>query len=302
MQKYDFLALKSFVQVVESGGFGKAAELLDASTAAISRRVSGLEQELGIQLFRRTTRRLDLTEAGQQFYRDVLDIFQMLEEAEERVRANRANVSGQMRIAAPMSFGVQRLTPLLPGFLQRYPELKIQLLLEDRATDLVAEGIDLAVRIGTLSDSSLIARRIADVPRRFCAAPAYLERMGVPLAPEELSRHQCLQYSPRGAREDWATVFGLAADALPISGPFAANNAEALLQCAIQGLGIILLPDFIVDAALADGRLREVLQPWAPPPFGLHVVRPSSRTVPTRIRLFIDYLIETLGAAPSQPE
>lgn len=290
MQQYDLLALQSFVAVVEAGGFSKAAEQQGASTAAVSRRISGLEQVLGVQLFRRTTRRIDLTEAGQQFYRDVVNVIALLGEAEERVRAGKENVSGLMRVAAPMSFGIQRLAGLLPEFMRRHPDLKIQLLLEDRYTDLLAEGIDVAVRIGTLADSSLVAKRISAVPRLFCAAPAYLQAHGVPETPDDLARHCCLQYSQRGPREDWASILGAQAETLEIQGSLTANNAEVLKECAIQGMGVVLLPAFVVDDAIADGRLRQVLPDCSPAPFGLYAVRPSSRLVPARVRLFIEYL------------
>lgn len=292
MQQYDLLALQSFIAVVEAGGFSKAAEQQGASTAAISRRISGLEQALGIQLFRRTTRRIDLTEAGQQFYRDVVEVFSLLTEAEERIRVGKENVSGLMRVAAPMSFGIQRLASLLPEFMRRHPDLRIQLLLEDRHTDLIAEGIDVAVRIGTLADSSLIARQISVVPRLFCAAPAYLEKRGVPATPDDLRHHSCLQYAQRGPREDWASILGLRPENLDIRGNLTANNAEVLKECAIQGLGIILLPDFVVADALADNRLHQILPDFSPEPFGLYAVRPSSRVIPARVRLFIEYLTE----------
>lgn len=294
MQQYDFLALQSFVAVVESGSFSKAAEQLGASTAAISRRVSGLEQQLGLQLLRRTTRRIDLTEAGQQFYGDVVNVFLLLGEAEERVRAGTERVSGLMRVAAPMSFGIQKLAPVLPPFMQRHPDLKVQLLLEDRYTDLVAEGIDVAVRIGTLADSTLVARRLGSVDRIFCAAPAYLDARGVPDKPADLADHDCLQYAQRGPREDWSAILG-APDTLEIRGNLTANNGEVLKECAIQGMGVALLPAFVVEDALADGRLRQLLPDYSPAPFGLYAVRQSSRLIPARVRLFIEYLSEAFG-------
>ena len=294
MQQYDFLALQSFVAVVESGSFSKAAEQLGASTAAISRRVSGLEQQLGLQLLRRTTRRIDLTEAGQQFYGDVVNVFLLLGEAEERVRAGTERVSGLMRVAAPMSFGIQKLAPVLPPFMQRHPDLKVQLLLEDRYTDLVAEGIDVAVRIGTLADSTLVARRLGSVDRIFCAAPAYLDARGVPDKPADLADHDCLQYAQRGPREDWSAILG-APDTLEIRGNLTANNGEVLKECAIQGMGVALLPSFVVEDALADGRLRQLLPDYSPAPFGLYAVRQSSRLIPARVRLFIEYLSEAFG-------
>lgn len=294
MQQYDLTALRSFVTVTDSGGFSRAAEQLGTSAAAISRRIAGLEQSLGIQLFHRTTRRIDLTEAGRQFYADVTNVFHLLEEAEERVRAGKEHASGLMRVAAPLSFGIQRLAPLLPQFLQRHPALKIQLLLEDRYTDLVAEGIDVALRIGALADSSLVAKRIAPVERFFCAAPSYLDAHGTPEQPGELSQHHCLEYSQRGSREDWSGALGLPGDAFEQRCSLVANNAEVLKECAIQGMGIALLPDFVVRPALADGTLRQVLPDCTPPPLGLYAVRPSSRLIPARVRLFIDYVSEAL--------
>lgn len=296
MQKYDFLALQSFVAVVEAGGFGRAAEQLGASTAAVSRRVSGLEQALGLQLLRRTTRRIELTEAGQQFYADVVNVFLLLGEAEERVRVGKERATGLMRVAAPMSFGIARLAPLLPTFMQRHPELKVQLLLEDRYTDLVAEGIDVALRIGTLADSSLVARKITTIPRLLCAAPAYLEARGEPRTLEDLAHHCCLQYAQRGPREDWAAALGVAPETLEIRGSLTANNAEVLRECAIQGMGIALLPAFVVEDALADGRLRRILADFDTAPLGLFAVRPAGRLIPARVRLFIDHVVEALGA------
>lgn len=296
MQQYDFLALQSFVAVVEAGGFGKAAEQLGASTAAISRRVSGLEQALGLQLLRRTTRRIDLTEAGQRFYADVVNVFLLLGEAEERVRVGQERATGLMRVAAPMSFGIARVAPLLPAFMRRHPELKVQLLLEDRYTDLVAEGIDVALRIGTLADSSLVARKITTITRLLCAAPAYLEARGEPRTLEELARHCCLQYAQRGPREDWAAALGVAPEALEIQGSLTANNAEALRECAIQGMGIALLPAFVVEDVIADGRLRRILADVDTVPLGLFAVRPAGRLIPARVRLFIDHVVEALGA------
>jgi DNA-binding transcriptional LysR family regulator len=296
MQQYDLLALKAFATVVDSGGFSRAAEQLGASTASVSRRVSGLEQALGVQLFRRTTRRVDLTESGRQFYADVVNVFELLGEAEERVRIGRERVAGLMRVAAPLSFGIQKLAPLLPGFLRRHPDLRIQLLLEDRYSDLIAEGIDVALRIGTLEDLTLVARRLCSIERVFSAAPSYVAERGVPRTPQDLANHCCLQYSQRGAREDWDSVFGLPADSLAIGGNLVANNAEALKECAIQGLGVVLLPAFAIEDALADGRLVQVLESHSPAPLGLFAVRPTSRLTPARVRRFIDFLIEEWGA------
>ncbi|HCY64475.1 MAG TPA: LysR family transcriptional regulator [Oxalobacteraceae bacterium] len=294
MEQYDLIALRSFIAVVESGSFVRGAEQLNASTAAISRRIAALEQALGSQLINRTTRRIDITEAGRRFYEDAVNIIQLLGEAEERVRIGREAATGIMRVAAPLSFGVEQVAPVLPEFMRRHPALKMQLLLEDRYTDLHSEAIDIAIRIGTsLPDSSLVAVRIGSIDRVFCAAPGYLKKNGEPNTPEELKQHRCLHYSLLSLREEWGFLFGDAAEAAQIKNSLSANNAEALKACAIGGMGITLLPRFVIEDALKDGQLRQVMAAYSPPSSGLFAVRPSRRYVPARVRLFIDYLRES---------
>ncbi len=188
MQQYELIALRSFIAVIETGSFNLAALRLDTSTATISRRVSALEKLLGVKLLNRTTRQIDLTEAGQLFYHDVINILHALEEAEEKLQHGREMVSGNLRIAAPLSFGVQCVAPVLPDFMQRYPKLKVQLQLEDRFIDLVAEGVDVALRIGRLKDSTLVATPITSIPKIFCASVDYLRQYGEPKKPEDLVR------------------------------------------------------------------------------------------------------------------
>jgi len=296
MEQYDLITLRSFVAVIESGSFVRAAEQMDASTAAISRRIAALEQALGSQLINRTTRRLDITEAGRRFYEDVLNIIELLGEAEERVRAGREAATGLMRVAAPLSFGIERIAPVLPAFMRRHPDLKVQLLLEDRYTDLHGEAIDVAVRIGgSLRDSSLIATRIGPISRIFCAAPDYLAGNGEPTTPEEVKQHCCLHYSLLSLRDEWGFLFKDPGETVDIKSSLSANNAEVLKRCAIEGMGITLLPRFVVEDALSDGRLRQVMASYTPTPSALYAVRPSRRFVPARVRLFIDFLRESFG-------
>jgi DNA-binding transcriptional LysR family regulator len=188
MQQYDLIALHSFIAVVDTGSFYQAAERLDASSAAISRRVSGLEGALGVRLLNRTTRKIELTEAGQHFYNDINNVLNSLNEAENRIQQGREVIKGTIRLAAPLSFGIHSLSPVLPAFMQRHPELKVQLQLDDRRTDLISENIDLALRIGHLKDSSLVATKIATIPRYFCASPNYLTTHGEPTKPEQATR------------------------------------------------------------------------------------------------------------------
>ncbi|HXE39063.1 MAG TPA: LysR family transcriptional regulator, partial [Azonexus sp.] len=235
MEQYDLITLRSFVAVVESGSFVRAAEQLNASTAAISRRIAALEQALGSQLINRTTRRLDITEAGRRFYEDVLNVIQLLGEAEERVRVGREAATGLVRVAAPLSFGIERIAPVLPAFMRRHPDLKVQLLLEDRYTDLHSEAIDVAVRIGgSLRDSSLIATRIGSISRIFCAAPDYLASNGEPTTPEEVKQHCCLHYSLLSLRDEWGFLFKDPGETVDIKSSLSANNAEVLKRCAIE--------------------------------------------------------------------
>ena len=265
MQQYDLQTLRSFITVVDAGSLVKAAEQLSTSTASISRHLSALEASLGSQLLNRTTRRLALTDAGRQFYEDVQSIFQLIDEAEERVRSGRDKISGVLRVAAPLSFGVQQVAPILPMFMKRYPDLKVQLLFEDRLTDLQAEGIDIAIRIGNLKDSSLIATRLGAIERVFCASPEYLAARGEPQAAADLKHHNCLHYSLTSINEEWGMAFGELTEMVDISGSLSANNAEALREAAIQGIGIVMLPLFIVSEGLQNGQLQRVLPQFVLP-------------------------------------
>lgn len=294
MKEYDFSSLRSFVSVVETGSFAKAAEQLDVSTAAISRRISALEEMLGSRLIERTTRRLDLTDAGKSFYEDVTNVFLMLDEANERVRAGRETVKGNLRIATPLSFGYEKIAPLLPAFMKEYPDLKVTLRLEDRITDLQAEGIDVAVRIGSMADSSLVATQIGNIAKICCASPEYLRQHGTPTKPAEISAHRLLHYSNMPIKDEWSWLFD-AGEQLPnLDFSFAANNAETLRAMALEGMGITILPEFSVAEALKNGELIQIYQNTMPPPSPLYAVRVSRQFTPARVRAFIEFLRNTL--------
>ena len=287
--------LEVFVTVVEAQGFSAAAKRLDSTPAAVSRRIKALEQRLGVRLLQRTTRTLKLTEAGELYFREVSRLLGDLRAVEEQLEEVTGQVSGELRIVAPMSFGQRRLAPLVARFALEHPKLRVSLRLEDRETDIVAEGIDLAVRIAYPSDSSLVSRPIASVPRYFCASPGYLARRGTPRAPRDLLRHDCLHYNVISEREEW-TFGGTEGDeSIVMKGVFCSNNGEVLAEAALQGLGITLLPDFIVEDALADGRLVRVLEGRERGPLTLSVLYPSRQHVPAKTRLFIDHMVEQLG-------
>jgi DNA-binding transcriptional LysR family regulator len=277
--------------VVEAQGFSAAAKRLDSTPAAVSRRIKALEQRLGVRLLQRTTRTLKLTEAGELYFREVSRLLGDLRAVEEQLDEVTGQASGELRIVAPMSFGQRRLAPVVVRFALMHPKLRVTLRLEDRATDIVAEGIDLAVRIAYPSDSSLVARPIASVPRYFCASPAYLARRGTPRAPRDLLQHDCLHYNVISEREEW-TFGGTEGDeTIVLKAVFCSNNGDVLAEAALQGLGIALLPDFIVADALADGRLVRVLEGRERSPLTLSVLYPSRQHVPAKTRLFIDHMV-----------
>lgn len=284
-----------FITVVEAGGFSAAAKRLDTTPAAVSRRIKALEDRLGVRLLQRTTRKVRLSEAGERYFRDVSRLMEELQEVEQALGEASRRPSGALRIVAPMSFGQRRLAPLVAGFALAHPDIHLSLVLEDAETDIIAEGIDLAIRIAYPSDSSLIARTIAQVPRYFCAAPAYLERRGAPERPEDLLGHDCLHYNVISEREEWGFSGDDGDKTLMIKGVFCSNNGEVLAEAAAQGLGIAFLPDFIVAKALQEGRLVRILEGFERSPLTLSAVYPSRRHVPAKTRLFVDYMVKHLG-------
>ena len=287
--------LDVFVRVVEAQGFSAAAKRLDSTPAAVSRRIKALEKRLGVRLLQRTTRKLKLTEAGELYFREVSRLLGDLKIVEQQLDEVTGQASGELRIGAPMSFGQHRLASVVARFALAHPKLRVTLRLEDRETDIVSEGLDLAVRIAYPSDSSLIARPIAVVPRYFCASPGYLARHGTPRIPKDLLEHDCLHYNVISEREEW-TFGGTEGDeTMVIKAVFCSNNGEVLAEAAMQGLGITLLPDFIVEEALADGRLVRILEDKERAPLTLSVLYPSRQHVPAKTRLFIDYMVEQFG-------
>ncbi len=284
--------LMVFVTVVEEQGFSAAAKRLDSTPAAVSRRIKALEQRLGVRLLQRTTRKVQLTEAGELYFREVSRLLNDLSAIEQQLDEVTGQPTGELRIVAPMSFGQRRLAPVVAGFALTYPKLRVTLTLDDQETDIVNEGIDLAVRIAYPSDSSLVARPIAAVPRYFCASPDYLERRGIPRSPTDLLQHDCLHYNVISEREEW-TLGGAGGDeTIAIKGRFCSNNGDVLAEAAMQGLGITLLPEFIIGDALADGRLVRVLEGRERSPLTLSVLYPSRHYVPAKTRLFIEHMVE----------
>lgn len=294
-----FEELQTFVRIVEAGSLSGAAERLELAKSAVSRRLADLEARLGVQLLNRTTRRLNLTEAGRQYYRRCQRILADLAEAEQAVSREHAGLSGLLRIAAPLSFGIQHLAPALDAFLEAHPQLRLDLDLNDRTVNLMEEGVDLAIRVGRLADSSLIARRLAPARMVVCASPQYLARHGEPRHPEELGAHVGLSYSniPEGLLWQFSGPDGVP---LNVRVPYRmrANNGDVLLRAAIDGLGILESPSFICHEAIARGELSLILADYPVREESVYAVYPAQRHLPQRVRALIDFLAERFGDEP----
>jgi DNA-binding transcriptional LysR family regulator len=292
-------AMALFARVVEAGGFSAAARELGLSKGSVSKRVARLEDRLGVRLLNRTTRRLSLSEAGEAFYAGCRRMLSEAEAAELAVTHLASAPRGTLRINAPMSFGQQHLAPALTDFLGRYPELAVDLVLDDREVNLVQDGFDVGVRIKSLQDSSLIARRLAPSRALICAAPSYLAAHGAPARPEDLTRHACLLYSYQTDPGIWVLRGPDGERRVRVSGRLRANNGEALREAAIAGFGLVLMPSFIVGAEVRRGRLAPVLRAWtAGSAVAIHAIYPAGRNLSPKVRVFVDFLAERFGPAP----
>jgi DNA-binding transcriptional LysR family regulator len=265
----------------------------------VSRQVAALETELGARLFHRTTRSLSLTEEGRSYHDHVVRILAELEEADQSISQLRATPRGRLRVNAPMSFGFLHLAPAVPDFLARYPEVELDVTMNDRYVDLVDEGFDVAIRLGRLADSSLVARRLAPMRRVVCASPYYLECYGTPAQPEDLRQHRCLAYSTNTMSDEWRFV---GADGRPLSveikGRLRANNGDILRTAAIRDLGIANLPSFIIGNDLRVGALVPVLDEFVLQDSAVYAVYPHSRHLSPKVRALIDFLAERFGPSP----
>ncbi|MBH3371353.1 LysR family transcriptional regulator [Pseudomonas juntendi] len=285
--------MRIFAQVMEAGSFTAAADRLGMSKQSVSRRLMQLEARLGVRLLNRSTRRLDATPLGQQYYQSAMRLLGEVQQVEHDISGQAQALRGTLRLSAPLSFAMAHLGCLLTEFLQLHAQVDVEVDLSDRAVDLIGEGYDLALRIGALEDSSLIARRIADVQRVYCASPAYLAARGVPAQPEDLAGHDCRPYG-HSRQVQWQFRQAGKAQAMPGAGRMRANNGEILRDAAIAGMGVTYLPTFIVGQALADGRLVTVLDDWRPPALQLSAVYPQHRQVARPVQGFVNFLRERL--------
>jgi DNA-binding transcriptional LysR family regulator len=302
MQKLpDFEAIAIFAKVVELRSFAAAAAELALSKATVSKAVTRLEERLGARLFNRTSRRLALTDAGRTLSGRAAQLLADGEAAENEALAQSAAPRGLVRLAAPMTFGVKVLAPLLPEFLAQYPEVSVDLHLSDAMVDLIGEGFDVGVRIASLPDSSLVARRLCAIPRYTVAAPAYLERYGRPTHPMHLAQHKCFGYAYLSTPGTWhyTNADGEQATVRP-SGQLRANNGDAVLPALIAGLGIADLPEFIVGEAIAAKQVEVILQGWKQVEGAAHLVMPPGGPRPARVEVLIEFLASRLGKSGSR--
>ncbi|CAH2602201.1 LysR family transcriptional regulator [Rhodovastum atsumiense] len=291
-------AMAAFLRVVERGSFTAAAEDLRLSRAMVSKHIQDLEQHLGARLLNRTTRKVSLTEAGRVYFERGTQVLADLAETEAAVGELQARPRGRLRINAPLSFGLLHLGDAVADYMAAEPEVTVELTLNDRVVDLVEEGYDVAVRIARLTDSSLIARRLAPCRLVVCAAPAYLARHGRPLHPHDLTGHDCLSYSYDPGRDDWRFDGPQGAVAVTVRGRLRTNNGDVLRSAALRGAGIARLPSFIVGPDLAAGRLVPLLCGYRVPELGIHAVYPHSRHLSAKVRSFVDFLAPRFGERP----
>ena len=294
-----FEDMQTFVAVVESGSFTAAADRLDTAKSAVSRRVSALEERLGVQLLRRTTRRLNLTDSGRSFYEHSARILADLEEAESALAQEHGELRGMLRIALPLSFGLRHMSEPIAEFSRQHPHVEFDLDLNDRRIDLVEEGIDLALRIGNLEDSSLIARRLFDVRTVVCGSPAYFAEHGVPQSPEDLPQHQCLVYGNLKDPGKWVCRDADGAThKIRVEPAMTASSGDFLCEAAVQGLGIAMQPTFIAGDPIRRGDLVPVMTDYQWPVTPAWVAYPPTRHLSFRVRQFIDFLAEHFAGTP----
>jgi DNA-binding transcriptional LysR family regulator len=299
MRLDDVTAMLVFARVVELKGFSAAAAALGLSKSAVSKQISRLEDRLGTRLLNRTTRQLSLTEAGAAFYERCQRVEAEALAAEETVTRLAEAPRGLLKVNAGMSFGTRHIAPALPDFLALCPELEVDLSLNDRLVDLVDEGYDLAVRIGQLNDSSLVARRLAPLRRMVVAAPSYLDKAGRPDHPSEIRGHDCLMYAYQSSGQSWHFKGPEGEAKLRTGGRLRMNNGDAILAACIAGQGMALLPSFICWEALAAGTLERVLPAWEDGVEGaIHAVFPASRNLSPKVRVFVDFLVTRFGPQP----
>lgn len=291
--------METFARVVESGSFSRAARDLHMTPSAVSKMIGRLEDRLGVRLLSRTTRKLSLTEEGRAFYQRVTPILAEVEEAEETVSLSTAEARGVLKVNSSTAFGQYQIVPLIPAMLEKYPSLQVQLTMTDSIVNLVEEGFDVSVRIGTLTDSSLIARKLGVAHRVLVAAPSYIERHGAPTCPEDLKDHECLKLSIPTSLNKWEFTTADGPRTVEVKGRFEADNAIALHEAALAGIGLFRAASFVVGDDIKAGRLIPVLDTFeiSDDP-GIFAVWPHNRNLSAKVRAFVDTLVDAFSPIP----
>ncbi|MBI1889841.1 MAG: LysR family transcriptional regulator [Burkholderiales bacterium] len=287
-----FQEMQSFVAVVDSGSFVRAAESLDTSKAAVSRHVAELEQRLGARLLNRTTRKLSMTDEGQAFYLRCTDLLNALDEAESELSSRTGEAAGLLRISAPVTFGILHLAPLWGEFLRLHPKVTFDVSLSDRTVDLVEDGFDVAIRISRSPQQNLIARKLASTRMVLCASPGYLKRHGTPKHPPDLASHNIISYSYWSSRDEWEFVGPEGAVSVKTRPRLHANSGDTCRAAALQHQGIIMQPDFLVYEDLRSGSLKQILSAYRTVEIDIYAVYSSRKQLPLRLRYLIDFLVK----------
>ena len=291
-------SMRVFTAVVDAGSFAGAADKLDLSRGMATRYVAQLEAHLGVRLLNRTTRKLSLTEAGTDYYQRATQVLAMVEEAETSVAQEASVPRGTLRVTSSQAFGVRHLGWAVTEYLQRYPGVQIDVTLNDRVVDLVEEGFDLAIRVAARIEPGLIARKLAPARIVACASPGYLKKHGAPKSPEELGDHNCLTYANWSLQDEWRFRRKNVERKVSISGNLRGNNGDILSTAAIEGLGVILHPTFMVYEALREKKLVRILSDWKVDDLTVFAVYPNRKFLPPKVRSFIDFLAERFGPEP----
>lgn len=282
--------MKAFALVAQTGSFAEAARRMGLATSVVSKRVKDLEAFLSTRLLQRTTRKVSLTDTGYSYLEYVRKFLDELEEVEESIRNKTQKPIGEIKLAAPLSFGMKYLGPVLSNYLQEYEDVSIKTFLSDRQIDLIEEGYDLSIRIGQLKDSSLISRKLASCRRVVCASPAYFEKYGHPQKPKDLMGHNCMSYTNLAEGKAWPFVIEGKKIWQSTSGRFSSDNGDLLCEAAIAGCGITLLPTFIVGKIIRSGALEIALEEYEEPDYNIYAIYQNRRHLSTKVRTLIDYL------------
>jgi DNA-binding transcriptional LysR family regulator len=292
-----FVAMKTFVRIVEAGSLTAAADSLDCSLPTVVRTLAALERDLGVSLLKRTTRRLHLTDEGSHYLSRCRDILAATQEAEDMLVARHAEAVGKLSVTASVLFGRRYLAPILYDFLRRNPKVSADALFVDRVVNLIEEGIDVAIRLGHLADSSLVAIPVGRVRRVVCASERYLRRHGVPKVPSDVRDHICVRHTGLVPRSEWHFRVGNRQVAVPITSVITCNEIDSGVNACVDGLGLGLFLSYMVAPHRKDGRLRYVLEEFETEPVPVQVVYPRTRLMPTKVRAFIDECVRKLRSA-----